>query len=733
MFEKPVVWNGGQLTAEWGNRSATPPPIWQKNNFTPEVWDSSLSLPADWRSKSSGGSIEKWSVSRVLPDEWGKAVPVAKSEDSGSSESVRSGDTANAINAVKLKAGNIASGVFAVAKSTANRAAEYARSDEAAAKINAAKNKAKSLASDAGSILSGIKNKATDKISERKNMVRSSDENIPTADEYDAEDNYDVSYNETAYQNVDEYAPDPIADKTSFEDVTDEYEPQLTEIDNTIQYQETTADPYQSNNASFPDNSQYQNFQQPQSPVLPQSSTPSYVIQKQKTNPILIIVIIVLVLVVGVLGGVLFMMSRDNKSDDSGNSIPASNVEKTTDSEEIPTESETKTTTAAATTPVESTTQTTNSIPDQYTSDEISAMFSAYIAENPDPNRTYDNSDYGYALIDLNSDGTQELLISSGENDEGIPMLQAVYAINNGKLNQLWISDLRTYGQLCKDNYIYASYIYGQGHGIFIYKYSSGGRLEEVESIEYNASTGRDKALHNGREVSQSEAEKILAKYNAKKFKTKQLKFEEKTPEVTEPDTSTLNNTELGRMYNEFYIYSLHGYISGGYIEDYNGDGVDDLVFWAANAGYVVAYYKNGAIETNVIPNTDSYGYDEPLFGMKTQHYAWDELPDKCREKAVSCGFTINKDFYLGATSLIGYVKTNEIDGTLNLRSAPSTDSDVLVQLPNGKLFNVIPESTGNYGVYDDSGWYYISVNQNGNNYMGYISSDYAVAWDNAI
>ena len=87
----------------------------------------------------------------------------------------------------------------------------------------------------------------------------------------------------------------------------------------------------------------------------------------------------------------------------------------------------------------------------------------------------------------------------------------------------------------------------------------------------------------------------------------------------------------------------------------------------------------------------------------------------------------------MGSTNAIGYVNTSDINSTLNVRSAPSTDSDVLVQIPNGKLFNVIPESTGQYGVYNNKGWYYISVNQDGVNYMGYISADYAIAWDNAI
>lgn len=479
------------------------------------------------------------------------------------------------------------------------------------------------------------------------------------------------------------------------------------------------------------------NVKQPESisspaPTLNVSPNQGYIIQKQKTSLFLIIVIIILVLVIGVFCCMFFMMSKDKNSDTSSeNSAVSDAVETAAEITETPTESKTKTTTA--TVPVESTTQTTSSIPDQYLSEEISAMFSAYIAENPDPNRNYENADYGYALIDLNNDGVQELLITYDEVEAGSPGVTGIFNINNNSLESIWISDFRTLGMLCEDNYIYASYIYGQGYDIFIYKYSSGDILDEVESIEYNASIGSDKALHNGSEVSQTEAEEILAKYNAKKFKSMQLKFEIKPPEDTKPNTPAMSNAELGRMYNAFYIEAIVGGKGGGYIEDYNGDGTDDFICSVANAGYAVFYYKNGDLEFNVIPNTENYGYDEPLFGMKSQYYAWDELPDKCLEKAISCGFTANKDFYIGNTYQIGYVKTKDIDGTLNLRSAPSTDSDVLVQLPNGKLFNVIPESSGNYGVYDNNGWYYISVNQNGNNYTGYISSDYAVAFEYGI
>lgn len=200
-------------------------------------------------------------------------------------------------------------------------------------------------------MLSGIKNKASDKISERKTKVRSSDENFPAADEYDDVDNYGVSPDDTAYQNDDEYAPDAFTDKASFEDVSDECEQPITEIDNTAQYQKATPAPHKNNNAESTNNAQNRNYQQSQNPVPQNSGTPGYIIQKQKTSPVLIIVIAVLVLVVGVLGGMIFMMSRDKKSDNSDKNFTVSEVsEVTTGATEAATESEVKTTTAEKTT-----------------------------------------------------------------------------------------------------------------------------------------------------------------------------------------------------------------------------------------------------------------------------------------------------------------------------------------------------------------------------------------------
>lgn len=193
---------------------------------------------------------------------------------------------------------------------------------------------------------------------------------------------------------------------------------------------------------------------------------------------------------------------------------------------------------------------------------------------------------------------------------------------------------------------------------------------------------------------------------------------------------SKLSNSELGYMYNLFYIESLGGSVDGGYIEDYDGDGIDDLVYDAVNNSYMVGYYRNGEIQRNTIPY---FNYDETPAGMKTPFYTYDVLPQKCLEKAIEYGFTANRNFTIGSSSHIGYVKTKSLTGTLNLRSAPSTDSEVITQLPNGLLFHVTPDENGNYDVFSFQDWYHVSVFYNDTYYTGYVSADYAIAWDNNI
>ncbi len=524
-----------------------------------------------------------------------------------------------------------------------------------------------------------------------------------------------------------------------------------------------------------------QNVKQPESisssaPTLNVSPNQGYILQKQKTSPILIIVIIVLVLVIGVLGGMFFMMSRkENNESAESNSVISDESEnseksKETDTTEPPTESKAEETTVGnnAEENIKAPSNTKPSVNIPCSKSDLNSNY-VNIINSVD----FSNPNKGF-IIDIDNDGINEMIIPDTTEMNYIMYYfdgSSIKSCSFGGFMGLDNFDLYKVDGGGNENYIYyrSGISYEMLQGYFSFK--SGNELQIfIDYPEKNGSYSADWTIDFNRNENYAKGNEPVDTFYAQPADCHQKLMSalphygfnvyedssyvainglykdeiinklnnnddvgKKPLEDTKPNLPSISNAELGRMYNAFYIESIVGGKGGGYIEDYNGDGTDDLICSVANAGYAVFYYKNGDLEFNVIPNTENYRYDEPLFGMKTQYYAWDELPDKCLEKAISCGFTANKDFYIGNTYQIGYVKTKDIDGTLNLRSAPSTDSDVLVQLPNGKLFNVIPSPTGNYGVYDDNGWYYISVNQNGNNYMGYISSDYAVAWDNGI
>lgn len=392
---------------------------------------------------------------------------------------------------------------------------------------------------------------------------------------------------------------------------------------------------------------------------------------KSKTIPILVAIIILLV---AALGGVGVLFLTKNKTDDTGGS--ESNTEQVTDIEK----DESVTTTVGKTTEI--TTFTTTA-----TTTEI-VTTKATTTSAPDPYAeikeqilySVDNEYYSGKNSYLENASPDMVFYAQEKRKElqiiDIPILSgpdASYSeIRSGYNGNAWVAAEN-------DNWYYLQWIEGAG----AFSHSCYGYVEKSS--------------------------------------------------LNKKPISKLSDTELGFMYNLFYIESLSGLVESGHIEDYNGDGIDDLVYNVVNNGFKVGYYKNGEIQSEDIPNTYFYTGDEPLDGMKTPLYTYDSLRLKCREKAINHGYTANISFYKGNTSHIGYVKTKSLTGTLNLRSAPSTDSEVITQLPNGLVFNVIPDENGCYDLYSFGDWYYISVYYNNKDYTGYVSADYVVAWDDSI
>ena len=198
------------------------------------------------------------------------------------------------------------------------------------------------------------------------------------------------------------------------------------------------------------------------------SNTPNYS-SGSNGKTIAIAVMSILIIAGGFAGGAFFMKNKSGNNTNSGSdTIIDSEGQNVNNEQKNPTVSENNDTDGNSS--EKNDIQDHNNVNDssqndQFTENEISSMYSAYIAENPDPNHTYDDPGYGYYLIDLNEDGNQELLITTDEIEAGSPGIVAAYSIRNNKLTQLWITDPRFISSLCEGNIISSYSAMGQGGG----------------------------------------------------------------------------------------------------------------------------------------------------------------------------------------------------------------------------------------------------------------------------
>lgn len=292
--------------------------------------------------------------------------------------------------------------------------------------------------------------------------------------------------------------------------------------------------------------------------------------KKSKAVPILIAIIAVLAVAGGILAGILILKNKkagekEITVSESSDAEIKTNETSSGDSTSMTTETngiQTEATEAVTESKTKETQPT--SVSDTYSADEISAMFSAYISENPDPNRTYDNADYGYALIDLNNDGTQELLITEGEREKGSPWIIGVYTIKNSKLTLLMGFDLRFPGSLYEDNIISCFSSLRQGGGTAFYKYISGDSLDMIDIISYDYSSGTKVMYHNSDVITEAESYSILAQYKAIKFETKPLNINLQQTVNSSINTSKYTTYDTSAAPADMYFYQGDYYNSLG-------------------------------------------------------------------------------------------------------------------------------------------------------------------------
>ncbi len=469
------------------------------NNNTPKGWGKSNNgdtKESPWENKSKTST---WGNSPS--DSAWKNTSANSEKRSSKSNGANSPDVSAAVNkfaSIAKKAGEKAAGA-------AKNAVDYAKSDETAEKLNSLKDKAGSAVSEVGSKLSGIKNKATDKISEHRNKSADPDDN---SSEQSIEDTYE---SETYIDEVSGYeenressATAPVENQEDYSDTTETIE----EVDTP----KNTPPPFPNkNNRTSAYNTRNYNAQEQQRPAetpLRETSSPGYIIQKQKTSPVLIIVIIVLVLVVGVLVGMFFVMNRKDKKESSKSSSSVSEVEETT--AEITgtvtkSETQTKTTeiTAEITTEINTTTPTTNNI-NKVSPEEFDATLSEFL-NGYTLDEDCRNPEYG--MLDVNSDGVFELFVKY-ETMIGSAVEMYVYKDSSFISTNINLDGLR----ICQSENIIQSILSEGGSKYSFYHLNDSDQLELFDELtSYAGQYYQFKNL-----ISEKEFNDYLSDYNNK-------------------------------------------------------------------------------------------------------------------------------------------------------------------------------------------------------------------------
>lgn len=286
---------------------------------------------------------------------------------------------------------------------------------DAAEKVAFAKEKTRAA-------FSGLKDKASAFAAEHK---KSSDERIPVTDEYDTEENYNTSSDETVYQSDEEYSDETVdsnADNgTSYEYKSDENNSPVPKQSSIIYKKESQI------REIAADDTNIQPAPMSSSPVY---NTETYSYNENKKSPIIYIligVISVLLVALGVLFGMLVMKNKSENNNNSRTDVMyGDSTETSLDTEEMITSTPT-------TVSVESTTPTTNS-------DVTTALGESYVQENvskDEVNQIYINiineTDFliphrGF-IIDLNNDGVNELIVPNTDT-----MSYIIYYYTNGTL-----------------------------------------------------------------------------------------------------------------------------------------------------------------------------------------------------------------------------------------------------------------------------------------------------------
>ena len=119
-----------------------------------------------------------------------------------------------------------------------------------------------------------------------------------------------------------------------------------------------------------------------------------------------------------------------------------------------------------------------------------------------------------FALVDLNSDESPELIVTSGELGSGSSIIAEVYTLIDNSLVKLCQSAERAWYYMCEDNVIASSNVMGQGYGYCYYNYQMNSELNLIEYVFHDYTTEKKVIQHSsGKILTEEEAAEIQEKY----------------------------------------------------------------------------------------------------------------------------------------------------------------------------------------------------------------------------
>ena len=767
MDERYAIWNNTikkQLPEAWNTRLDTPA-TWKIKEGPCSLWETALSLPAEWGNNKSSPDMWHhvetppcgWETELHLRDDWGSPncrPPSVRKAASGSKEADKQGSGIDLSAMARSGAGKlsgIAGKVGSVAKSAADSALDHARSDEMKNRLSSVKDKAGALAGSAGSSLKNLKDgagdfvykyhpaKKDDAAAENKEVIAAIDDGYDdadtvvssyidnTADEQDyaavaADDGYEQIPAEGLEDNYSEEsvyveAPDAPPEEECRSERSKCPSWARTEGNNRTDH---SSDPAWAHSAST---NPYARANDNYSPayVAPDSSA-NYSYSEQKRSPVVFVllgVIGVLILGVGLLGGMLLMKDKNSSdhnvvtSDVSGDTAAQTDTTEAAVAAAVTTEASAVVTEAAAITTV----VTVQKIVKDYPAGDVT-KYPQYIKVLKDNlnivsnsvkfKGLHDISNVSYALCDINSDNTPELVILAGNPD-----IYTIYSGDAVELTPFWGANLVKGIFVYENGYIGMTSISGNGEGSTTYYRFNGTKdLEAVVINSFNLDTRVWNYTNNGQTITEEEFEQITAQFG------KEVTFSS-TPVTDISEIKTYVDKSKKDKYTS-YDPSAAGSdfsFSQGKTECTVNTETDDLNLRAAPStnGDVILTIPKGAVVYEYGHNSEwSYiSYNKggtTYYGYASRRYISKKNASYTTYDTSAAG----SDFSFSQGTI--ECRINIESGELNLRGAPSMNGEVIVLMPKGATV---------YEYGHNHVWSYISYTTGGTTYYGYANKQY--------